>query len=70
MGGRGNRERMDIVSEQRIDISEGRTVERPGNEIALVAIGIRNPNKMDVGQISKHARVIAAHHADADHADA
>ncbi len=43
--------------------------ERAGDEIGLLAVGIGDADEFGARQAGEHAGVVAAHHADADHAD-
>ena len=47
---------------------EGRAAEHAGHEFALLAVGIGDADQLDARKIGEHARMVAAHDADADHA--
>ncbi len=68
--GRGDGDRVDAGGQHSLDVVAGRATEHSGNEFALLAIGIGDGDELDARKISEHARMVAAHHADADHAHA
>ena len=61
---------VDTEIEQLLDVGDGRATERAGDEIGLLAVGIGDGDELDAGQAGEDAGVIAAHDADAHHADA
>jgi hypothetical protein len=67
MGGRRDGDGVDTFRKQRLNAAERRATQRPRNEITLLAIGIRHAHELDSRQIGEHARMVAAHDADADH---
>ena len=69
MGRCGNGDCVDVEIEQLLDISDGRTAKRARDEIGLLEIGIRDADKLRSRQTSEHPGMIAAHYANADHAD-
>ena len=53
-----------------VDIREALAAERAGHEVALFRFGIGDADQRHPRKVGKHARVVAAHHADADDTDA
>ena len=70
MGRRRDGDGIDAELEQALEIGDGRAAERARDEVALGAIGIDHAHQLDAGQSGEDARVVGAHGADADHADA
>ena len=69
MSRRRDGERVDPEVEQLLDIGHRATAQGARHEFRLLAIGIGNADELDTGKTGKHAGMIAAHDADADHAD-
>ena len=65
--GRGDGDGVDPAVEQGIDLADGDAAERPGDEIRLLAIGIGHADEFYPWKLREHARMVAAHHADADY---
>jgi hypothetical protein len=61
---------VDTGRKQQLDIAERRAAECCRNEFALLAVGVCHADKLDARKIGEDARVVAAHDADAHHADA
>ena len=55
--------------EQFVDVGDGGAAERARDEIGLLAVGIGDGDQFGPRQAGQHARMVAAHDADADHAD-
>src|SRR5262245_41814398 len=70
MGWGGDGDGIDACIEQRLNAGECRTTERPRNEIALLAVGVGHAYELHARQIDEDAGMIAAHDADAHHANA
>ena len=58
-----------LRSSSSLDLADGLAAERAGDEIGLPAVGIGDADEFGARQPGEHARMIAAHDADADHAD-
>ena len=69
MGRRRDGDRIDPGAEQSVGIAECGAAERPGDEIALLAVGIGDPHQLDTGNVRQNARMVAAHDADANNPD-
>ena len=54
--------------DQSLDVGVAGAAERLRNQLALLLIGVGDPDQLDVGKIGKNARMVAAHDADAHHA--
>ena len=67
MGGSRNGDRVDTAGEQRLDVAERPATQRPRNDVALLAIGVRNADKPDAGKIAEDPGMVAAHDANAYH---
>ena len=67
--GRGDGGGVDAGLQQRLDIAIGRAAQHAGHKIALLAVGIGDADELHPGKIGKHARMVAAHDADAHHTD-
>src|SRR5262245_13586403 len=61
---------VDTGRKQQLDIAERRAAERCRNEFALLAVGVCHADELDARKIGEDAGVVAAHDADAHHADA
>src|ERR1700746_2847677 len=70
MGGRGDGDSIDAAAYETVSIGKGSTAERTSDLIAPFTVRIGNPAQVHPGQCRQHAGMIAAHHPDADHADA
>ena len=69
MGGRRDGGSVDVEIEQRRDIGDGGAAERAGDKFGLPAVGIGDADQLGALQASEDTGMIAAHDADADHAD-
>jgi hypothetical protein len=69
MGGRRDGDGVDAEREQPFDIGDCAAAEHARDKIGLPAVGIGDGNELGARQPGKHARMVAAHDADADHAD-
>ena len=69
MGRRRDGDGIDLEVEQFVDIGDGGAAERAGDEFGLLAVGIGDADQFGARQPGEHAGMIAAHDADADHAD-
>jgi hypothetical protein len=67
MGGRRDGDGIDTFRKQWLNAAERRATERSRNEITLLAIGVGHAHELDARQIGEHARMVAAHDADAHH---
>ena len=71
MGRRRDGHGIDAEIEQRVDVGDGRAAERAARRIrACLRSGSATPTSSTPGSSGEHARMVAAHDADADHADA
>jgi hypothetical protein len=70
MGWRRDGDGVEIEIEQFADGRHRRAAQGTGHEIGLLAIGIGNAYQLGARQTGKHARMIAAHDADADNTHA
>ena len=66
---RGDGDRVDAGAEQAVDVGERGAAERARDKIPLLAIGIGDANEIDAGHVRQHARMVAAHDANADDPD-
>ena len=69
LGRRSNSDRIYFEIEQRVDAGDSGAAQRARDEFGLLDIRIRHANEFGARQAGQHARMIAAHDADADHAD-
>src|SRR5512141_1904682 len=69
MGRRRDSDGIDIEVEQFIDTRDGGAAEGASDEFGLLAVGIGDADEFGPRQTREHPRMIAAHYADADHAD-
>ena len=69
MGRRGDGDRIDSAADQRLQIGECGAAERVGDKLALLTVGIGHPDQLDAGHFRQHARMVAAHDADADNSN-
>ena len=69
MGRRRDGDGIDLEVEQFIDIGDGGAAEGAGDEFSLLAVGIGDADEFGARQPRQHSGMIAAHHADANHAD-
>jgi hypothetical protein len=67
VGRGGDGDGIDTCRQQRLNAAKLWAAQRPGNEIALLAIGIGHADEPDARQIREHAGMVAAHDADAHH---
>ena len=70
MGRRGDGNGIDLEIEQRPDIGDRLAAERAGDEFGLLAIGIGDGDEFGARQAGEHTGMVAAHDANAHHADA
>ena len=69
MGRRGDGHRIDAAADQRFQIGEFGAAERAGDKLALLVIGIDHADELNAGHFRQHARMVAAHDADANNAN-
>ena len=70
MGWGRDRDGVDAFGEQLLQRVEGRAIRELGDARAMRLQRIDHAGEADAGQAREHARMIAAHHAGAHHADA
>ena len=70
MGGRRDRDGIDAGRDQRLDLGEAVAADGVRHQVALLGVGIGDADELHARQIGEHAGMVAAHDADADHADA
>ena len=59
-----------LSASKALDVGDGGTAQRAGDEFGLLAVGIGDADKLGAGNAGEHARMIGAHDADADDANA
>ena len=69
MGGRGYGDGIDAAIEQRLDRIVAGDAQGLRHEVALLLIRVADANELYARHIGEHARMVAAHDADADDAD-
>ena len=69
MGRRGNGHGVNTAGQQRFESSNSAQPSIAGDKLALLAVGIDNPDQFNAGHLRQDARMVAAHDADADHTD-
>ena len=70
VGRRRDRHRIDAALEQFLDRADRRASERGADVMGLLAVRIGNAGEHDAGKLRQHARMVRAHDADANDADA
>ena len=69
MGRRGDGDGIDAGGQQALDVGIALAAERAGHEVALLRFGVGNADQLHARKIGEHARMVAAHDADADDTD-
>ena len=70
MGGRRNAHGIDAQRQEPVQIVDGRSVERAGDEPRLLPVRVGDADKLNPRESRKNAGMVAAHDADADDSDA
>ena len=70
VGRRRDRDGVDAVGDQPVDSGKGPAADGIRDPLPTFRIGIDDADQSCARQVGKYAGVVAAHNADADHADA
>ncbi len=70
MGRRRDRHCVNALTDEALKIGEGRAAKSVRYPLALLAVGIDHPDQFDAGKFRQHARMVRAHDANANNADA
>ena len=70
MRGGSDGDGIDTFRQQRLHCIECRAPEGPRNEVALLVVGVGHAHERHTREIAKDTGMVAAHYADAYHADA